>query len=228
MNNILESFGTLIENSMLLAPLIALAGGLLTAFTPCCLSSIPLIIAYVSNTSDDPKKSLRISLVFALGSVVTYTTLGVLATIFGKILHLHFEWWYMLLALILIIMVLQLWNVINIIPQNNLLSKNVKKGYIGAFITGILAGLFSSPCSTPVLVVLLAIVSAANNILYGIFLLLLYAIGHSTLIIIAGTSIGFINKLMHSKNYEKISKIIKGIFGSLILVLAFYMFYLGI
>ena len=125
-------------------------------------------------------------------------------------------------------MVFQLWEIINVTPQNNLLTKNKKRGFIGAFLAGILAGLFSSPCSTPVLIVLLAIVSAKGSLIYGILLLLLYSIGHSILVVVAGTSIGFVKKTKQSSKYEKINSIIKIVLGLLILLLALYMFYLGI
>jgi len=42
-----------------LAPLLALLAGLLTSFTPCSLSSIPLVIGYVGGIGRrDTKKSL--------------------------------------------------------------------------------------------------------------------------------------------------------------------------
>ncbi len=228
MNNILENLGTIIQNNFWVAPLIALFAGILTSITPCSLSSVPIVIAYVGGTdSKDPKKAFKLSLIFALGSAITYTSLGVIAALFGNFIRFTGNWWYLLLGVLLILMVLQIWEIINVLPKNNLLSKNKKRGYVGSFLAGILAGLFSTPCSTPVLIVLLALVSANGSLVFGIFLLLLYSIGHSILVIVAGTSIGFVKKINESKKYGKISYIIKIIFGLLILALAFYMFYLG-
>lgn len=229
MNNVLEILSGVIKNNFWIAPIISLIAGILTSFTPCSLSSVPLVIGYVGGIdSKEPKKAFKLSLIFALGSAVTFTSLGVIATMFGKMFRFTGDWWYLVLAILLIVMVLQLWEIINVIPQNNLLTKNKKRGYIGAFIAGILAGLFSSPCSTPVLIVLLAIVSVKGSILYGIILLLLYSIGHSILVVVAGTSIGFVKRTKQSVKYEKINNIIKILLGILILVLALYMFYLGI
>jgi cytochrome c-type biogenesis protein len=229
MDNILENLSNLIINNYWLAPLLALIAGILTSFTPCSLSGVPLIIGYVGNTnSNDPKKALKLSLIFAFGSALAFTSLGVVASLLGKMIRLTGSWWYIFLSILLIIVVLQFWEIINVIPQNNLLTKNKRRGYIGALIAGIIAGLFSSPCSTPVLIVLLAIVSAKGSLIYGILLLLLYSIGHSILVVIAGTSLGFVSKIKESKRYEQLNKIIKVIFGILIIVLALYMFYLGI
>ncbi|NBK99221.1 MAG: cytochrome c biogenesis protein CcdA, partial [Erysipelotrichia bacterium] len=102
------------------------------------------------------------------------------------------------------------------------------KGYAGAFIAGILGGIFSSPCSTPVLIALLAIVAGKGSVIWGILLLLLYSIGHGILAIVAGTSIGFVQKLSSSGKYGKASTVLKIVMGALILLIGFYMFYLGI
>jgi hypothetical protein len=58
-------------------------------------------------------------------------------------------------------------------------------------------------------------------------LMLCYSLGHSFLTIIAGTSIGFVQKLNASEQYGKFSKLLKIIMGAAILIIAFYMFYLG-
>ena len=50
MNEILESMSKLIEGSSLVAPIIAFVAGILTSFTPCSLSTIPLVIGVVSGT----------------------------------------------------------------------------------------------------------------------------------------------------------------------------------
>ncbi len=127
----------------------------------------------------------------------------------------------------MVLMALQTFEIFTFIKPTYLTSKNNKKGYIGAFLAGVLAGIFSSPCATPVLVVLLAIVSSSGNVLWGILLLLLYSIGHSILVVIAGTSIGFVSIITKNNKYGKISTILKYTIGILILMIAFYMFYLG-
>ncbi|MDD4189617.1 MAG: cytochrome c biogenesis protein CcdA, partial [Eubacteriales bacterium] len=92
---------------------------------------------------------------------------------------------------------------------------------------GILGGVFSSPCATPVLIVLLAVVAGQGKLLWGALLLLLYSAGHSVLVLVAGTSIGFVRKLNASEKYGRASKILKIVMGLLILMIALYMFYLG-
>lgn len=227
MNDTLELLGKMIQQNFWFAPILALIAGVLTSFTPCSLSSIPLVIGYVGGIGTEPKKAFRLSLIFALGSAVTFTVLGIVASLMGSLIGSSSKWWYIVLGVLMILMALQTWEVFNFIPSTYLLSKNTKKGYAGAFITGILGGIFSSPCATPVLIALLAIVAGKGNILWGALLLLLYAIGHGTLALIAGTSIGFVQKLSQNKRYGRFSKALKILMGIAILLIGFYMFYMG-
>ncbi len=228
MTAMLESLSELITESGWLAPVLALFAGVLTSFTPCSLSSIPLVIGYVGGTGQsNTKKAFWLSVTFAAGAAVTFTVLGVVASLAGRLMGTSASWWYIILGVLMLLMALQTWGIFEIIPSSYLVSKNTKKGFVGAFIAGILGGIFSSPCSTPVLIALLAIVAGKGSILWGILLLLLYSIGHGILAVVAGTSIGFVQKLSSSEKYGKTSTILKIAMGSLILFIGLYMFYLG-
>lgn len=228
-NNALETLAELIKSSFWLAPLIALLAGVLTSVTPCALSSIPLVIGYVGGVGErNTKRAFALSLTFALGTALTFTVLGVVAASAGKLIGTTSKWWYIILGVLMVLMALQTWEIFNFIPSTNLLSKNKKKGFLGAFLAGILGGVFSSPCATPVLIVLLAIVAEKGNLIYGIILMLLYSAGHSTLVIAAGTSVGFVQKIKLNKKYGKLSVALKIFMGAAILLIGFYMFYLGL
>lgn len=227
-NEWLEQLSSLIQSSLWLAPVLALLAGILTSFTPCSLSSIPLVIGYVGGTGQkNTKRAFRLSLTFALGSAVTFTILGVIASLAGKLMGTSASWWYIILGVLMVLMALQTWGIFEIIPSSYLISKNTKRGYVGAFIAGILGGVFSSPCSTPVLIALLAIVAGKGNIIWGILLLLIYSVGHGILAIVAGTSVGLVQKITTNKKYGRFSIVLKVIMGMIILLIGFYMFYLG-
>lgn len=224
----LQSLSRLITESFWLAPLIAVLAGVLTSFTPCSLSTIPLVMGYVGGTKQrDTKRSFLLSVTFALGMAITYTALGVIASTLGGMIGAASGWWYIVLGVLMALLALQTYGIFNFIPSTYLVSKNKKRGFIGAFLAGILGGVFSSPCSTPVLVALLAIVAGSGSILWGTLLLLLYSIGHGTLTVIAGTSVGFVQKLSASEKYGKLSKALNIVLGTFLLLIAFYMFYLG-
>ena len=102
MTEILESLSELIVKSGWLAPLLALIAGVLTSFTPCSLSSIPLVIGYVGGTGRrDTKRAFWLSVTFAAGAAVTFTTLGVIASLAGKLMGTSASWWYIILGVLM-------------------------------------------------------------------------------------------------------------------------------
>lgn len=227
-NEWLETLSQLIHDHLWISPLLALAAGILTSFTPCSLSTVPLVIGYVGGASgNDTKKAFALSLTFAVGTAVTFTILGTAASLLGKLMGASSSIWYLFLGVLMVLMALQTFELFNFIPSSSFLSKSNKRGYAGAFIAGILGGFFSSPCATPVLIVLLAIVAKSGNVLMGVALLLLYSIGHGILVVVAGTSLVFVRKLTASSKYGMFSRILKYAMGTIILLLGFYMFYLG-
>jgi len=128
----------------------------------------------------------------------------------------------------MILMALQTWGIITIIPASYAQSKNTKRGYPGALAMGVLGGLFSSPCATPVLIALLAVVARSGNPVWGIFLLLLYSIGHSVIVIVAGTFMGLTGKIANSGRYGLFAKAVNILLGFIILLAGLFLVYTGL
>ena len=224
----LSQIAEMIGRSLWFAPLLALLAGVLTSVTPCSLSSVPLIIGYVGGVGEkDTKKAFAYSAVFSIGTAITFVALGIIATSLGKLMGTSSPVWYIILGVLMVLMALQTWEIFDFLPSVNLVAKNKRRGFIGAFLAGILGGIFSSPCSTPVLIALLAIVADEGNLLWGILLMLLYSVGHSTLVIIAGTSVGFVQTISGSERYHRASKVLKVMMGCAILLIGLYMFWLA-
>lgn len=227
-NQWLELISSAINANVLLAPVFALLAGILTSITPCALTSVPLVIGYVGGTGQkDTKRAFQLSVVFSLGMAITFTILGTAASMLGRLMQGTGSWWYIVLGVLMLLMALQTWEILNVIPSSYAISKSTKRGFAGALVAGILSGFFSSPCATPVLVVLLAIVAKEGSLLWGILLLLLYSLGHSFLVLIAGTSVGFVHKLSSSRKYGIASKVLRILMGLVIALIGLYMFYLG-
>ncbi len=232
MDALLSQLSQLLQNVTWFAPLAAFLAGVLTSFTPCSLSSVPLIVGYVGGTQSatqerNTQKAFMLSLTFALGSALTFTLFGILASLAGELIGTTASWWYFVLGTLMMLMVLQMLGIYQFIPSSHLLSKSTKKGFVGAFLAGILGGIFSSPCSTPVLIALIAIVAGKGSLAFGILLFLLYSLGHGILAVIAGTSVGFVQKLSQSEKYGRISKTLTMLLALALLAMGFYMFHLG-
>ena len=77
----------------------------------------------------------------------------------------------------------------------------------------------------PILVVVLSYVASKGNVVYGGILLFTYALGHSVLILVAGSSMGLAETLVNSKGLKKASEVLKKASGVLILLVAVYFLY---
>lgn len=272
----LNLLADMIQHNLWIAPVLCVAAGVITSFTPCSLSSIPMIIAYISGSAkQDTKKAFRLSLTMAAGLSLTFIVFGSMASVIGHFMHEIGKWWYIFLGVVMVLMALQIWDVIHLIPEymgkgkksgrhrhghthvqekNGKFSgehtgcgcghdhgtgttcgcgeeitirKTGKRGYLGAFTAGILSGAFASHCATPVMIALLAIAAQSESTLWGIFLLALYAVGHSFLLIAAGTSYSVVEKWMYDPKYTKISAVLRRIMGAVILCIGFAMIYMA-
>ena len=210
------------------APLLALLAGVITSVTPCALTSVPLVIAYVGGTrQSNPLRGFALSAVFSIGMAATFTALGVAASLLGKLMGTSSPWWFIALGILMLLMALQILGIFDFVPSTHLLSRSTRRGYFGAFLAGVLGGFFSSPCATPVLVVLLGLVARSGDVGRGIFLLLLYSIGHSVLVLAAGTSTSFVAKIASSEKVGLFSTVVKFAMGIGLLLVSFFLFYLG-
>ncbi|MBN2655083.1 MAG: sulfite exporter TauE/SafE family protein [Nitrospirae bacterium] len=223
MDALLQNIQTIIQNQQGLAFLAVFIGGIISAASPCVLAAIPLIIGYVGGYSEGNKKKAALySAVFVLGLSITFTLLGAAASAMGAFLSFLGSWLYIGLALIAIIMGLHLAGIITVnLPFQK--SVGVKtKGLPGAFLLGLLTGAASSPCATPVLAVILAYVSTQGDIVYGGSLLFTYAIGHCTLIFLAGLSVGIAESIISSRHLKNFTLYSKKVSGWLLIIFGIY------
>jgi cytochrome c biogenesis protein CcdA len=177
-----------------LAVLAVFVGGVLTASNPCVLAMIPLMMSFVAGQEDltvGPLRAFLYSLVFVAGLAITFTVLGVAAALAGSLYGDVSKVWNWIVAAVCLVMGLHLMGVLKFSIPVPLEVQPKTRGIVGAFIMGLLFGVVSAPCAAPILVVLLTyLAGSGSSVAYGA-LLLLYALGHSMLILLAGTSMGF-------------------------------------
>jgi cytochrome c-type biogenesis protein len=224
MQSLLENISVIVRDQHGLAFLAVFIGGLVSAASPCVLAAIPLIIGYVGGYSGgDKKKAALYSLVFVIGLALAFTIMGAAAATIGRFLGFMGKWLYLGLATIAVLMGLQLLGVVSLtLPFQK--SREVKtKGLLGAFFLGLLTGVASSPCATPVLVVILAYVSTQGDLFYGSSLLFVYALGHCALIFVAGTSVGLTESFLTSRGANSFSHYARITSGVILMVVGIYM-----
>jgi len=224
----LQHFGLFIGRNPFFAFPLALLAGFVSAFSPCVLASIPLILGYVGAYAADRRQAVRYSLLFCLGLAAVFTALGALAALLGRIMTGAGKWFYLLLGILAASIGFWLLGVFGIGTGGGScrIPKFRARG-LGALLVGALAGVISSPCATPPLAAILAYVAGRARIGYGVALLAVYALGHCTLIFLAGTAIGFVQRVADSPGLARAGNALRAVFGVLTLVLAGYLFYLG-
>ncbi len=200
--------------------------GILTSFTPCTLSLVPIIIAYVGGTHTTRKSSFIYSFVFALGTATTFMLLGFFVAAFGGLFGSRQSILYYSVALVCLLVGLNLLGLlpININYGSTLLNRFNNRGIGGSYLLGLTTGLVGSQCGTPILMVILAVVLTQGQWLYGGVLLFLYGLGRAVPIIICGTFAGFIK---HMEIVDKYNNAIEKIAGFLILGMSIYFIYLA-
>lgn len=209
--------------------MVVLLGGALTAFNPCVLAMIPLMMAFVGayQEMNDVRRAFTFSFIFVIGLTITFTLLGLIAALMGRLLGDVGKFWPYVVAAVCLIMGLHLlgvWNLEISLPRD---WKPRKAGPWGAFLLGLLFGIVSTPCATPILAVLLVYVASKRNLAYGGLLLFMYALGHCILILVAGTSMGLAKRIIQAKGLNKSLHYLRKGSGIIILLIGFYFIWLG-
>jgi len=225
MNTLFGDVALLLQNNPWLAVPAVFLGGVMTASNPCVLAMIPLMIGLVAGRSDSGgfKKTLLFSLFFVLGLAATFTALGLASALLGRMFGDVGRLWKYALALICLVMGAQLLGLFHFNFSAPAAARFKGRGSLGAFFLGLLFGLVSTPCAMPILAVLLAFVAEKGNVAYGGLLLFVYALGHSLLILVAGTSMGAAKKLIESKGLKKANAVLQKAAGVIIILVGVYL-----
>lgn len=223
MEAFLEHISQVIQAQNWLAFPAAFLGGIVSSASPCVLPTIPLIIGYVGGYAEGSKtKAVQYSLAFVLGLTVTFTVLGIIAGMLGRLFgDIGNLWKYVLppVAIILGLLLLGIFN-FSINPPQRFQPK--QKALLGAFLMGLFFGIIASPCATPVLGAILVLSAAQDNVAYSGGLLLTYALGHWILVLAAGISVGLAQKLLASKGIANVSLYFKKVAGIMLIGAGIY------
>jgi cytochrome c-type biogenesis protein len=224
MGGLFGDVAALIQHNAWLAVVAVFAGGVTTALNPCVLAMIPLLMSMVAGNREitNLKRSLIFSIFFVLGLALMFTVLGLVSALLGRMLGDIGSSWRYAVAGVCLIMGLHLMGALRwSIPVPPGL-RVTKQGHVGAFLLGLLFGVVSTPCAVPILAVLLAFVAEKGNVAYGGFLLFIYALGHSALVLVAGTSVGAAKALLESKSLRAAHGVIQKAAGVLIIGIGLY------
>lgn len=169
----------------------AFFGGILASLTPCVYPIIPISAGYiVGNAQNSRSKGFLLSLFYVTGIAITYSSLGILAVLTGRIFgEFSLNPIINLASGILILFFgLSMFDLFHFNFTLNLkLPLHRKRNYFLALLLGLVSGLMISPCLTPILGAILSYLSTTKNIFYGGFLLLSFSYGMGLIFILIGT-----------------------------------------
>ncbi|MBN1912778.1 MAG: sulfite exporter TauE/SafE family protein [Candidatus Omnitrophica bacterium] len=170
----------------------AFLGGLAVGFSPCVYPLIPITLTFIGVRADSSRlKGLLLSLVYVFGLSITYSILGLIASLTGKLFGemAKHPLSYFLIANACIIAGLSFLDVLSLNFTGLNLANKVKRnsGFFSVFLLGAVSGLIVGPCLTPALGTILFFVASKQNIIYGASLLFVFAYGMGILLIISGT-----------------------------------------
>ena len=193
MVTLLSAFGRAFEASAALALPAAFAWGVLSVLlSPCHLSSIPLVVAYMSGGDELPagRRALFLSGSFALGILGSVAAVGAATTAVGRMMGDVGRWGTWALGGVFLAVGLNLIGILPLPDWSAPAGAPRQRGAAGALLLGLLFGAALGPCTFAFMAPLLglALRAGAERALYGGLLVALYGLGHSLAIVAAGTS----------------------------------------
>lgn len=218
-----------VEGSALIAVIASVLWGILSILlSPCHLASIPLIVGFVDQQGRiSTRRAFCISSLFAVGILITIGGIGAVTAAAGRMLGDVGRYGNYFVAAVFFVVGLHLLGVIPM-PWSGPGQVGMKrKGLLAAFILGLVFGVALGPCTFAFMAPMLAVTFklASANMLYGVLLLVMYGLGHCSVIVFAGTSTGMVQRYMDWNEKSRGAVVLKRICGVLVLLGGLYMIY---
>lgn len=193
MLELLTAFGRAFEASAALAlPAAFLWGVLSVVLSPCHLSSIPLVVAYMSGGDELPagRRAVLLSGSFALGILASIAAVGAATVAAGRMAGDVGPWATYALAAVFFAVGLNLLGLLPLPGWSALPAGAGRRGPVGALLLGLVFGAALGPCTFAFVAPLLGLAfrAGAGKAAAGALLVLLFGLGHAAAIVVAGAS----------------------------------------
>lgn len=195
MTELLTRFGDAFAATGAAALAAAFAWGVLSvALSPCHLSSVPLVVAYMSGGEELPtgRRALGISSAFAGGILASIALVGVATAAAGRMLGDVGRAGSWVLAVVFLAVGLNLVGVLPLPSVGPAPARGGRRGAAGALGLGLVFGAALGPCSFAFMAPLLGIAfraSGTGGAARGALLVALYGLGHAAAVALAGSSL---------------------------------------
>lgn len=193
-------------------------------FSPCHMASIPLIVTYVAGQDKalNSRHAAFYAMTFTVGLFITIAAVGIICALLGRMLGDVGPYWTILVGAVLIWVALDMLGVSACSMSGSALSRIRIKGLWGALLLGLAYGILSGSCTFGFIAPILAIITVQEKILTGILFIVLFGIGHSIPIAIAGSSTATVRKLLESSSFYEGGQWFRKLAGAAIGLLGIY------
>jgi cytochrome c-type biogenesis protein len=214
------------NGSVWIAIIASFAWGVLSILlSPCHLSSIPLVVGFISSQGKmSLSRTFIISLVFSIGILITIALIGIVTASLGRMMGDIGSIGNYLVAGIFFLVGLYLLDIIKL-DWNRGLKQTKATGLWAALVLGLLFGLALGPCTFAYMAPVLGIVfdTAQTNYLPAIVYLLAFGLGHCSVIVAAGTLTGKVQKYLNWSEGSNVLIWIKRVCGVLVILGGVYL-----
>ncbi|MBW1709884.1 MAG: sulfite exporter TauE/SafE family protein [Deltaproteobacteria bacterium] len=174
-------------------------------FSPCHLASIPLIVTYVAGQERavQTRRAALYAFTFTGGLFITIALIGIVCSLLGRMLGDIGPYWTIAVGVVLIWVALDMIGVGNFSLSGGLINKIRVRGLGGALILGLAYGILSGSCTFGFIAPILAIITIQEKVITGILFILLFGLGHSMPIAIAGSSTALVKGALEKEGLQK-------------------------
>jgi cytochrome c-type biogenesis protein len=229
----MEQLFTTLSRAVEGAPVIALGasfvwGILSIILSPCHLASIPLIVGFISGQGQvTARRAFWTATLFAVGILITIAAIGGVTAAAGRMLGDVGRYGNYFVAVIFFVVGLHLVGVIPLSFSGAAPVGMKRKGYLAAFILGLVFGIALGPCTFAYMAPMLAVTFklAGEAPVYSAGLLLAYGLGHCAVIVAAGASTEWVERLLMWNDKSKGVAILKISCGILVMLGGVWLIY---
>ena len=180
-------------------------GGLALNLTPCVYPLIGVTIAYFGNQGGGPRRVLTLAILFVLGIVLMFSSVGVAVALSGGLFGAAMQNSFVLIALasMLLMLAASSFGLFVIQPPHWMLQSAgvARAGNAGALLMGLGMGVVAAPCIGPVVLGLLLMVERSGSALFGFAMFSTLALGLGLPYIGLALAAGSIRRLPHAGDW---------------------------
>lgn len=215
------------------SPLAALGAAILWGvlsiiLSPCHLASIPLVVGFIQGQGPaSPRRAAWLATLFAAGILITIAAIGVGTALAGRLLGDVGSVGNVLAGIVFLLVGLALLDLVKLPLPAARMAGLQRRGALAALLLGLVFGSALGPCTFAFMAPMLAVTFkvSGTNALWGAVLLVAYGVGHCAVIVAAGSSTAWAQRVLDWNEASPAGRLLKRLCGALVIFGGLYLLY---